>query len=133
MTASGVSLLGTPAGRAPLRLRPTCGGVDALANGLTRFLPRVLDQLVTALSSGGQPVLLQAALALADALGIHDPAGGFAAHADALAALPVPGALGRVAPGARGAVIAALASLFQAPGSPLFGALPGTFAGDGAT
>jgi len=132
-TPAGLSLLVTPAGQTAVRLLPTFGGFGALAAGLTRFLPRVLDSLVTALSSGGQPALLQAALALADALGVHDAAGGFAAHADALGDLAAPGALGRVALGARPAVVAALARLFQDPGSPLAGALPGTFAITGGT
>jgi hypothetical protein len=86
-------------------------GVGALATGLEALLPAALDQVVTSLATPGPPPMwLTPALGAAQALGIQDTAGGFAAHADALKALLQADWL-NVFSGSRSAVVTALAGM----------------------
>ena len=84
---SGVSLQLLPGnGVAPIQILPSFSGLGALRGAVDALLPRVLDELVTALGAP-QPQWLTRLLAVADAFELHDGAGGFAAHTAQMRAL----------------------------------------------
>ena len=117
---------GAGAPLSPIVLLPRFGGLGPLAaDAAQALLPAVLDAIVAQLPAT-RPPLANAALAVADALGIHGGPGdpSFAAHGAALRALAQPGALQTLAATALpGAVVA----LWTAAG------LPGTLSADGQT
>jgi large repetitive protein len=117
ITPAGLSLSITPHNQAPIQILPTFGGLGALATGLEALLPAALDQLVASLSAPGPaPAWLPPALNLAQALGIYDSAGGFAAHSDAMKALLQPNFLNLFSVSNRAAVATAAANMINALG-----------------
>ncbi|WP_217591181.1 DUF6603 domain-containing protein [Burkholderia sp. GbtcB21] len=72
-------------GTAPIQILPTFSGLGALRGAAEALLPKALDELVAALAP--LPAWLQKLLDVTDALGLHDTAGGFAAHTDQLRSL----------------------------------------------
>ncbi len=112
---SGVSLAVTPQGQTPIQILPTFSGLGALASGLEALLPAALDQLAGALKPSN-PAWLTPALDLAQALGVYDSAGGFAAHADTFKTLLQTDFLNLFSPSNRSAVVSAAANMVNALG-----------------
>ena len=81
---AGVSLSITSATGPAIQLLPTFSGLASLAGRAAALLPAALDQLSEAM---GPSTLRDAALAVADALDLHDPGGKFSTHADQWRAL----------------------------------------------
>ena len=129
VSSSGVSLVVAPGGQTPIQLLPTFSGFGALAAAAEALLPQALDGLLAALPAGPITPL---ALEVATALDLYDPAGGFAAHAAQLVALTSGNWMATVQDAARSAFLAAVSAVFNDPGSPLHGALPGTIAVSGS-
>jgi hypothetical protein len=130
VTPSGVSLTVTPGGRAPIQLLPAFSGFGALAGAAEALLPQALDELRGALPPGPIAPL---ALQVAGALDLYDAAGGFAAHTAQLASLTGGGWMAALPGTARTAFLTAASAVFNDPGSPLHGALPGTISITGST
>ena len=129
---AGVTLSVTPQPDSPIQILPSFSGLGALAGALEALLPRALDELVAALSSGGTPPLLALVLDVVTALNLYDNAGKFAAHADQLKPLLATNwtsGLG-LTPAAQNQVATAIANLFGG-GSPLSGAIPDSITASG--
>ena len=84
--ASGVTLVVTPQGTAPITLLPAFSGLGALRGAAAALLPQALDSAV-ATHPAPRPLWLQHLLAAAASLGVYDDPGGFAAHSAALTAM----------------------------------------------
>lgn len=133
VSGSGISLTLAPSGLTPIQLLPNFDGAAALAGAAKKLLPEALDALVTALAPGPKPPLVALALDTAAALSLYDSAGGFSAHADALAAMLGPGWFASLSSSARTAFLTAASAYFNDPSSPLHAALPGTIAVSGSS
>jgi hypothetical protein len=116
--ASGqLTLSITPHNQTPIQILPTFSGLGALANGLEALLPAALDQLVSELKTPGPaPAWLSPGLDMAQAVGVYDAAGGFAAHADTLKTLLQTNWLNLFSSTNRGPVITAAANMVNALG-----------------
>ncbi|HEV7912273.1 MAG TPA: hypothetical protein VGP22_00790, partial [Albitalea sp.] len=124
---AGVSLQLLPGnGVAPIQILPSFSGLGALRGAVEALLPRVLDELVSALGAP-QPQWLQRLLAVADAFELHDTAGGFAPHTAQLRALLEGSALAAFDTTKREAIAQAATSLLQSVGG-----LPAIVSRDGA-
>jgi hypothetical protein len=116
-TSGQLSLSITPQNQSPIQILPTFSGLGALAGGLEALLPAILDQLVSSLDKPGPaPSWLSPALEMAQAVGVYDPTGGFAAHADTLKTLLQTNWLNLFSPGNRAAVATAAANMVNALG-----------------
>jgi hypothetical protein len=122
--ASGISLVVAPAGITPIRILPSFSGFGSLAGAAEALLPQALDAIVTALAPA--PVWLTNVLALAQTLGLYDPAGHFAAHTADLRALLEGNWLSLFDPSKRASVATAAATFLNS-----LGGLPGTVAASG--
>ena len=114
---TGLSVSITPQNQTAIQILPTFSGLGALAAGLEALLPAALDELTAALSKPGPaPAWLTPSLGLAQALGLYDPAGGFAAHSDTLKTLLQANWLNLFSPSNRPAVATAAANMVNALG-----------------
>ena len=87
-TGSQVSLSVAPQGIPAIQILPSFSGLGSLRGAAEALLPQALDALVDALSNPGPaPGWLTAALSVANAMGLYDNAGHFAAHSTDLRAL----------------------------------------------
>lgn len=127
-SASGVSLVLTPAGGTAIQILPTFSGLGALAGAAEALLPQALDELVSAI---GASQVLTLVLDVATALDIYDSVGGFAAHASTLKAMLQTNWLASFSSSQSAPVANAIAALFTG-GSPLAGILPGTVSASGS-
>jgi hypothetical protein len=84
--SAGVTLVVAPQGLAPIALLPTFSGLGALRGAAAALLPTLLDAAVATFPDP-KPQWLQRSLAAATHLDIYDPAGHFAAHTPAFAAM----------------------------------------------
>lgn len=75
--AAGTVLVIRPAGESPITLLPSFSGFGSLLAGGVALLPRVLDELDDEIAAGP---IKTAVLNVAAAIGVYDPAGGFAPH-----------------------------------------------------
>ena len=117
LTSGQLSLSIAPQNQTPIQILPTFNGLGALASGLVALLPAVLDQLVGALKGlQSVPPWLSPGLDMAQAVGIYDTNGGFAAHADTLKTLPQTNWLNLFNPANRAAVVTAAANMVNALG-----------------
>jgi len=117
ITPGGLSLSVTPQNQTPIQILPTFSGLGALAAGLEALLPAALDELTKALTTPGPaPTWLASGLTMAQALGVYDPAGGFAAHADTLKTLLQTNWLNLFSTSNRPAVASAAANMLNALG-----------------
>ncbi len=117
LTAGQLTLSIAPQNQSPIQILPTFSGLGALAGGLTALLPAVLDQLVTSLNTPGpSPTWLAPGLQMAQAVGVYDAGGGFAAHADTLKTLLQTNWLDLFNPSNRAAVATAAAGMVNALG-----------------
>jgi large repetitive protein len=129
----GLSLAVTPSGAAAIQILPRFSGFGAFASAAAALLPSVLDRVRTELgpTPATRSQLMQLALDLCAALDVYDEAGGFSAHADAIAAVGKPGWLEGLGATVRADAAARIAALLNDPGSALH-VLPGTVAVDPA-
>ena len=104
--AAGVTLDVTPDGGAAIRLLPAFSGLGALAGAAEALLPAALDEVAGAVPASA---VRSAALDVAEAFGLYDAAGGFAAHAAAWKAL----SFRALTASAQAAAASAAATLFQ--------------------
>lgn len=133
LDANGLLLAVTPEGSSPIQLLPRFGGLGALAGTAAALLPRVLDEVVDALGpANDRSDLARLALRVAEAVGIYDEQGGFAAHEAELRELASDGALGRLDGATQARWVAAVVALFEDPTSPLAATVPGTWIAEGA-
>jgi large repetitive protein len=112
-----LSLSIVPGNQSPIQILPTFSGLGALAAGLEALLPPVLDQLVSSMNTPGPaPSWLSPGLDMAQAVGVYDTGGGFAAHADTLKTLFQTNWLNQFNPANRAAVVSAAANMVNALG-----------------
>jgi hypothetical protein len=109
--ASAVTVTLEPTGTAPIQILPTFSGLGALAGGATALLPAALDALSTALPS---TALSTAAVNLASAFDLYDPAGKFGAHAAQWKALTDTNWCATVGAAARAAATSAITDVLTA-------------------
>ncbi len=115
-TTGGVRVAVAPAGSATIELLPHFSGFGTLASAAAALLPALLDTIDGSLSPPGTIHL--AALDLAAALDLFDPAGRFAGHSDQWAAVAQPGWLQTVAAAARSAAVTAALGVLGELGLP---------------
>ena len=121
-----VSLVVAPEGVTPIQILPTFSGLGVLRGAAEALLPAALDALVDKVSTPGPaPQWLTLSLSMAEALGIYDNVGKFAAHANDLHALLTADFLNLFDPSKRHQVAVAGAALLNGLGLPGSASAPG--------